>query len=112
MRLREFATDDTTRNEVAALMTVLQHYSARGGANSEIAFKDISAAMNQAGFNFNYDMFNDLITSTPSLNNMISTHDQNHIKLGTKGPTAGSPEDNQSTVNSMASKAAGSAINK
>jgi hypothetical protein len=68
--------------------------------------------MNQAGFNFNYDMFNNLITNTPSLNNMISTHDQNHIKLGAKDPQAGSPEDNQNTVDSMASKAAGSAINK
>jgi hypothetical protein len=109
MRLREFASE-VNRDEAAALMTVLQHFAANKGPAADISFKEISSAMNQAGFNFNYEMFTNLVTDAPSINNMISTYDQNRIKLGPKQPDANSPEAGKNMVDRMASKAAGSAL--
>lgn len=105
MRLREFAGGDT-RTQAGTLMTVIQHFIASEGENAEIPFSMIQSAMNNSGYNFSYPIFVDLYNSTPSVQNMIGTHDEETITLGKKQnpqPGAKEPED---VVGDMASGAA------
>ena len=113
MRLREFApSQDPTRAEAAALMTVLQHLQAENGEGAEVPFTDLSNAMNQAGYPFTYRQFQDLLGKIPSVKNMVGAHSERAITIGqTPKPSPDAPPP-ETTVDKMASRAAADAINK
>lgn len=112
MRLCEIAPD-FVRSQAGALLTMLQHVASRTGEGTQIPFYKVTAMMNSAGFPFSYKAFLDLLNQVPSLNNIVTAHDESSITVGKKdeNPTDGeADEDPNKVVDRMSKKAAKKAI--
>jgi hypothetical protein len=112
MKLLEIAPD-FVRSQAGALLTMLQHVSARTGEGTQIPFNRVAALMNSAGFPFSYTALTDLLDQVPSLNNIITAHDENSITVGKKAEPADDRKPDQDPVKAvdrMSKKAAKKAI--
>jgi hypothetical protein len=110
MKLLEVAPD-FVKSQAGVLMTILQYLESKIKAGTQIPMTNITKLMNNAGYSFNYDNLQELIQSTPAIENMISDYNKDHIVLGKesvadKEPDQSDIEKQNATVDKMASKAA------
>jgi len=111
MKLFEVAPD-FVKGEEAFLMTILQYLESKTKPGEKIPMANIARLMNNAGYQFNFDILQDMMADEENtgLKDMIGDANQDSITLGKKSPADDeSLDDNnaeEKTVDQMASNAA------
>ena len=111
MKLFEVAPD-FVKGEQAFLMTILQYLQSKAKPGEKIPMANIARLMNNAGYQFNFDILQDMMADEENtgLKDMIGDANQDSITLGKKSPADDeSLDDNnaeEKTVDQMASNAA------
>jgi len=110
MKLLEVAPD-FVKSQAGVFMTILQYLESKTKPGVQIPMANISKLMNNAGYSFSYENLEELINSNPSIGEMISDYNNQHVVLGkesvaSKQPDKSDIEKQSATVDNMAKSAA------
>lgn len=85
MRFLEFAPDYVS-NEAGALMTILQHLTARNPKGVKVPVNNVLKLMQNTGYNLNYYSLDSLIKNNPNLKDMVTDYDAQTMTIGKEAP--------------------------